>query len=123
MTLAEFIWTARKTMGYSQISLSKILNISQGWLSKVEAGQGVPTFFQAVEIAKALEVDIQEMSECIKGKFTPMRPFDLEDLKLKSPQRRKSPHPRIDNGGTGKPNRQKRSKSPGRAFRKKRKRI
>lgn len=52
---------ARKAQGLHQSGLAKKLGVSQQFISKVETGERQLDFVEAIEIARALSVDVKTL--------------------------------------------------------------
>jgi ribosome-binding protein aMBF1 (putative translation factor) len=59
----------RLKKGLSQTELARRIGASQSWLSRIEAGTDIPSHPTVVKLAKALEADLQTVSDAIMEKI------------------------------------------------------
>lgn len=58
--LARNLHRRRRALGYSQISLSADSEVSQSWISRVEAGE-TPSIGVLTKLARALKTDVSSL--------------------------------------------------------------
>lgn len=61
-TLGRSIRVAREALGESQVNLAAAAEISQGYLSQLEADERKPTLFIAARLARALGLSLDELA-------------------------------------------------------------
>ena len=59
--LASNIRAERNRKGYTQFQLAEKINVSESSISLIERGLQTPSIFVVLDIAKALEVNINEL--------------------------------------------------------------
>lgn len=60
-TLASNIKAERHRKGLTQFQLAEIIDVSESSISLIERGVQTPSIFLVYDIAKALEIDINEL--------------------------------------------------------------
>ncbi|MBR2430176.1 helix-turn-helix transcriptional regulator [bacterium] len=60
-TLASNIRAERNRKGYTQFQLAEKINVSESSISLIERGLQTPSIFVVLDIAKVLEVNINEL--------------------------------------------------------------
>ena len=60
-TLASNIRAERNRKGYTQFQLAEKINVSESSISLIERGLQTPSIFVVLDIAKVLEININEL--------------------------------------------------------------
>ena len=58
-SLAQRVFVCREKLGLSQQTLADMLQMSQDWVSRIEAGTLTPSAYRAQDLAEALQVDLE----------------------------------------------------------------
>lgn len=61
MRMFTTLKTKREAKGISQEKLARIVNVSRETIRKVESGVTVPSVLLAIEIAKAVDEDVEDL--------------------------------------------------------------
>lgn len=74
MTLGETIRSFRKRKGIAQLYLAAGAGVSQGYLSRIEAGKATPSAGIVVRIAKTIRADPKELLRAAGYQRTSLQP-------------------------------------------------
>ena len=75
------ICTLRKSKGYTQSALAEILNVSNRTVSKWETGDGYPDITLLPDIAKALDITVDEL---LSGEVIPENKADIKVTEIEN---------------------------------------
>ena len=59
---------ARKNKHYTQDELASIAGINRGYMGEIERGSASPSLNKIVQISKALEINIEQLTSCLEWK-------------------------------------------------------
>jgi predicted transcriptional regulator len=63
-SLARMVKRHREALGLSQVALAKQARVTQGFISRLEAGEiGVLTLPTALKLARVLKIDVAKLAE------------------------------------------------------------